>query len=79
MALSNILAQAGMVAESLETRCTITLDVPALSISSSELVLRAAIPGANREEVEKAVLAAKEGCPVSKLYKADIKLTWELI
>lgn len=78
MALSSQLAQAGIVAESLDTKCTITLDVKTLSISSSELELHCRIPGADPAAVEKAVLAAKEGCPVSKLYRTEIKLSWDM-
>jgi osmotically inducible protein OsmC len=78
MALSNTLGQAGFEAEYLETSCVITLDVKTLSISSSELTLKAKVPGASREQFEQAAMAAKEGCPVSKLYRTEIRLDWTL-
>ena len=74
MALSLQLQEAGMTAESLDTKCTITLDQNSLTIASSELELTAKIPAANKEAFEKAANAAKEGCPVSKLYKTNITL-----
>lgn len=78
MALSSQLGQAGIIAESLETECTITLDVKTLSISSSRLVLQLKAPGADRGKVETAVQLAKEGCPVSKLYRTEILLDWSM-
>jgi osmotically inducible protein OsmC len=76
MALSLQLEQAGMVAESLDTECTITLDRQAdgFAITESRLVLKARIPGASREAFHQAANAAKAGCPVSKLYNTNITL-----
>jgi len=80
MALSAQLAGAGLVADSLETTCTITLDkVPdGFGITESHLDLKAKIPGAAQDAFDKAVQAAKAGCPVSKLYKTNITLTAKL-
>lgn len=76
MALSAQLSQAGLTAESIETKCTITLDKTdqGFGITESRLVLRARIPGATQEAFEKATSEAKTGCPVSKLYKTNIVL-----
>ena len=76
MALSLQLATSGMVAESLETTCTITLEQKdgAFAITSSHLELKARVPGANRELLDKAVQEAKSGCPVSKLFNTAITL-----
>ena len=76
MALSLQLAQAGMVAESLETSCTVTLDRVdgAFVITESHLSLTAKIPGASKDAFDKAAQAAKEGCPVSKLFNTKITL-----
>ncbi len=81
MALSLQLAQAGIIAESLDTECTITLDQQdgGFAITESHLKLKAKIPGANREAFDKATNAAKAGCPVSKLYNTNITLETELI
>jgi osmotically inducible protein OsmC len=77
MALSAQLGQAGLTAESISTTCTITLDkLPdGFAITESHLDLKARIPGASKEAFDKAVEAAKSGCPVSKLYKTNITLT----
>ena len=77
MALSAQLGQAGLTAESIRTTCTITLDKQpdGFAITESHLDLKAHIPGASKEAFDKAVEAAKSGCPVSKLYKTNITLT----
>jgi osmotically inducible protein OsmC len=77
MALSAQLGQAGLTAESIRTTCTITLDKQpdGFAITESHLDLKARIPGASKEAFDKAVEAAKTGCPVSKLYKTNITLT----
>jgi osmotically inducible protein OsmC len=80
MALSAQLGQAGLTAESLETTCTISLEKQpdGFAITESHLDLKARIPGASQEAFDKAVAAAKTGCPVSKLYKTNITLNAKL-
>ena len=65
-----------LTAESLETTCSISLEKQpdGFSITESHLELKAKIPGATQEAFDKAVQAAKAGCPVSKLYKTNITL-----
>ena len=77
MAVSAQLAGAGLTADSLETTCTISLEKGAegFGITESHLDLKAKVPGATQEAFDKAVQAAKTGCPVSKLYKTSITLT----
>ncbi len=81
MALSAQLAQANLTAESIETTCTITLEKQpdGFAITSSHLELTARVPGASQESFDKAAQAAKAGCPVSKLYKANITLSCRLL
>lgn len=81
MALSLQLGLAGLTAESLETKCTVTLDQVhgGFEITSSHLKLTAKVPGATREAFDTATQAAKAGCPVSKLYKTEITLEAELL
>lgn len=76
MALSLMLGQEGLKADSIETACTITLEKEGegFSIKKSHLQLRARVPGASREAFDRAARNAKEGCPVSKLFKAEITL-----
>src|ERR1039458_4486480 len=80
MALSAQLGLAGLTAESLETACTITFEkLPdGFEITESHLELKAKVPGASEEAFEKAVQNAKTGCPVSKLYKTNITLSFKL-
>lgn len=81
MALSAQLAQAGLTAESIETSCQIALEKQpdGFAITESHLEVKAHVPGATQEAFDKAVQAAKTGCPVSKLYKANISLKAELL
>jgi osmotically inducible protein OsmC len=76
MALSMILQQEGLKAESIETTCTVTLDKEGegFAIKKSHLQLRARIPGASLDAFERAARKAKDGCPVSKLFKAEITM-----
>jgi lipoyl-dependent peroxiredoxin len=80
MALSAQLGEAGLKADSIETKCTITLEKTdsGFAITGSHLELRAKIPGASQEAFDKAAQAAKAGCPVSKLYNTNITLSAQL-
>jgi lipoyl-dependent peroxiredoxin len=77
MALSAQLGQANLTPESIQTTCTISLEKQAdgFGITESHLDLKARVPGATQEAFDRAVEAAKAGCPVSKLYKTNITLT----
>jgi len=77
MALSAQLAEAKLVAESLETTCTISLEKgdQGFAITESHLELKAKVPGASQAAFDQAVGNAKSGCPVSKLYNTKITLT----
>src|SRR5580700_77654 len=80
MALSAQLGGAGMTAQKLETTATITLDKvgDGFSITKSHLDLAATIPGADQAKFDAAVKAAETGCPVSKLFKAEISVSARL-
>lgn len=80
MALSLQLEQAGMVAESLRTDATVTLEQGAggFTITSVHLDLAAKVPGADENAFNNAVQNAKTGCPVSKLLNAEITLSAKL-
>ena len=81
MALSAQLDGAGMKAESLDTKATVTLDKVegGFGITSVHLELTAKIPGADKAKFEQAAAAAKAGCPVSKLFNTNITLTTTLV
>ena len=80
MALSAQLGEAGMTAERLATTATITLEKvgDGFSITKSHLDLVARVPGADKAKFDAAVKAAETGCPVSKLFKAEISVTARL-
>ena len=80
MALSAQLGNAGITAERLETTASVTLEKVAdgFAITKIHLDLNARIPGGDKAAFEKAAQAAKAGCPVSKLLKAEITLSTNL-
>src|SRR6516165_387277 len=81
MALSAQLGAAGMVASKLETTCTISLEKvgEGFSITKSHLDLVATIPNADKAKFDTAVQNAETGCPVSKLFKAEISINARLV
>lgn len=80
MALSGELGKAGMVADAIDTTATVTLEFVdgAPTVTKIALDLTAAIPGASDEAFQAAAAAAKAGCPISRLLKAEITLTARL-
>ena len=76
MALSNQLTQHGMTADSIETTASCTMEN--LTITKFHLDLVATIPGADAAKFEEAAAAAKAGCPVSRLFNAEITLDAKL-
>ena len=80
MALSAQLGEAGMTAQKLETTATVSLDKVdgGFAIPAVHLELVATIPGASEQAFQEAARKAKEGCPVSKLFNANITLDAKL-
>jgi len=80
MALSAQLGGAGLKADKLETTATISLEKvgDGFSITKSHLDLVAKVPGADKAKFDAAVKAAETGCPVSKLFKAEITVSARL-
>ena len=76
MALSNILGEAGMTADSIQTEATVTLDKAdgGFAITAVHLTVVAKIPGATPQAFEEAANKAKAGCPVSKVLNAAITM-----
>jgi osmotically inducible protein OsmC len=81
MALSMILGNAGMKAESISTKATVTLEKvgDGFSVTSSALETRVKIPNADQAAFQKAADTAKTGCPISKLLNAKITLDAALV
>jgi lipoyl-dependent peroxiredoxin len=80
MALSNELGSAGMTPKKLEASATITLEKVSngFAITKSHIDLIADVPEADSEKFMAAVKAAEKGCPVSKLFKAEISVSAHL-
>lgn len=76
MALSGQLGEAGMLAESIQTTATVTLEKTdaGFTITAVHLDLTARVPGADRTMFEAAANNAKEGCPVSRVLNAPITM-----
>lgn len=81
MALSMILGEAGLTAESIDTTAEVKLDKQddGFAITAVHLVLKAKVPGATQQQFDELTTKAKEGCPVSKVLKAEITLDATLL
>lgn len=81
MALSAQLGGAGMTATKLETTATVSLEKVdgGFAITKSHLDLVAHVPGADKAKFDAAVKNAETGCPVSKLFKAEITVSAQLV
>lgn len=77
MAFSLFLTQAGFKPESIETKSTVTLDKvgEGFAITACQLDMSAKIPGIDQAKFEELSTAAKENCPVSKLFTNNAKIT----
>jgi osmotically inducible protein OsmC len=76
MAFSGQLGSAGLTAEKIETTATVTLEKleSGFTITKIHLDVRAKVPGASQEAFSTAAANAKAGCPVSKLFNAEITM-----
>ena len=77
MKLSLDLTEAGFNPESLETKATVTLDNGV--ITTSNLVLKASIPGITEEQFQEIAAGSKANCPVSKVLNLEITLEATLV
>lgn len=80
MAFSAELGKAGITPESIHTTATITMDKTeaGFTVTASHLDVTAKIPGADRTKVLEVANAAKAGCPISRLLKANITMEAKL-
>jgi lipoyl-dependent peroxiredoxin len=81
MALSAQLGGAGLTPTKLETTCTISLEKvgEGFSVTKSHLDVVAHVPNADKAKFDTAVKGAETGCPVSKLFKAEISVSSQLV
>jgi osmotically inducible protein OsmC len=80
MALSGQLGAAGMTATSIDTNATVTMEKLEIgfTVTAVHLDVTIKIPGADKTAFDQAAQKAKEGCPISRLLKADITMTAKL-
>lgn len=80
MALSGQLGAANLKAESIRTTAAVTLEKTdaGFTITKVHLDLVAKVPGADQAAFDTATANAKAGCPVSRLFKAEITLSAKL-
>jgi len=76
MACSAELGKAGITPESIHTTATITMDKTdaGWTITESHLDVAAKIPGVDPAKFTAAANAAKAGCPISRLLKANVTM-----
>ncbi|MET0329972.1 MAG: OsmC family protein [Dyella sp.] len=76
MALSLALTQAGLTADLIETKATVSLDKDGegFTITAVHLACHARIPGIDQADFDNITQATKVACPVSKVLKASITL-----
>lgn len=82
MALGNLLTNAKLPPESVDTTATVTMERVdgAMTVTKIHLTTRAKVPGASKEQFETLANDAKVSCPISRLLKAvEITLDAELI
>lgn len=81
MALSGDLQKAGAAPTSLTVKCTVTIEpVDGKStVHTSALELEAVVPGIDEAKFQETAARAKDGCPISRLLKANITLAARLV
>lgn len=81
MALSLGLGEAGLIADSIDTKAEVSLDKDGdgFTISAVHLTCEAKVPGADKAAFARIAEATRQGCPVSKVLKANITLDARLL
>ena len=78
--LSAELGKAGITPESIATTATITMEKTdaGFTVTQSHLEVTAKVPGQDQSKVLEIANAAKAGCPISRLLKANITMDAKL-
>jgi osmotically inducible protein OsmC len=81
MALAFGLQGAGITPDELDVTATVTLDVSSgtPTITESHLELKGKVPGITNEKFQEFAKGAEQGCPVSRVLKAQVSLTATLL
>ena len=76
MAFSAELGKVGLTPESISATATVTLDKTneGFTVTESHLDVTAKVPGADKAKVQEIANAAKAGCPISRLLKANVTM-----
>jgi lipoyl-dependent peroxiredoxin len=76
MALSGQLGSTGLIAESIRTTATVTMEKTeaGFTVTQIHLDVTAKVPGATQQAFEAAANNAKIGCPISRLLKTNITM-----
>jgi len=72
MKLSFNIDGAGFTADTLETKCVITLENGV--VTTSQLTLNAKVPGIPQDKFDELVADAEKNCPISKLLDTEISV-----
>lgn len=72
MKLSFVLGEAGFTPDSIETKCTVSLDNGV--ITESHLEVKATVPGLENAKFVELANTAKDSCPVSKALSINITI-----
>ena len=81
MALSGQLGAAGLTAEAIDTKASLTMEKTdaGFTITAIHLDVTVKIPGADQAKFDEAAANAKKGCPVSRVLNAAITMDAKLI
>jgi osmotically inducible protein OsmC len=81
MALSGQLGAAGMTADSIDTKASLTLEKTdaGFTITAIHLDVTVKIPGADQAKFDEAAQNAKKGCPVSRVLNTNITMDARLV
>lgn len=76
MALSLGLEQAGFAPESVETHaaCTVEKQDGGFAITTMALKVRASVPGIDKARFDQIAAETKDGCPVSRVMRGNVKI-----
>ena len=80
MALSGVLGEADLRADSIDTTATVTLEKTdaGWTLTKIHLDVTAKIPGASDAAFQDAAGKAKAGCPISRVLRSEISMTAKL-
>lgn len=80
MALSLMLGDAGYTPDSIDTTATVSLDKVGEGFKVTKVALNSQVkvPGIDKAKFDEIINQAKQGCPVSQLFNAEITLEYQL-